>query len=87
MQAINILDFDGSITAQQELADAFKTRIKISSLRKFQYAARLWTNPKKFSAICESGINNVSGGFTLLGSGDFHHWRDSYSDGTTAFQS
>ncbi len=74
MQAINILDFDGSITAQQELLAAFKTRIKISSLRKFQYAARLWTNPKKFSAICESAINNLSDGFTFLGSGDFHHF-------------
>lgn len=74
MQSINILDFDGSITAQQELLAAFGTRIKISSLRKFQYAARLWTSPKKFSAICESAINNLSYGITLLGSGDFHHF-------------
>ncbi len=74
MQAINILDFDGSITAQHELLATFKTRIMISNLRKFQYAARLWTSPKKFSAICEASINDLSHGFTLLGSGDFHHF-------------
>ena len=71
---VNILDFDGSIVAQHELLNTFKTRIKISNLRKFQYAARLWTSPKKFSAICESAINNLSDGFALLGSGDFHHF-------------
>lgn len=74
MQAINILDFDGSITAQQELLAVFNSRIQISPLQKFQYAARLWTSPKKFSAICESAINHLSHGFTLLGSGDFHHF-------------
>ena len=71
---VNILDFDGSITSQHELLNTFKTRIKITNLRKFQYAARLWTSPKKFTAICESAMNNLSGGFTLLGSGDYHHF-------------
>ena len=71
---VNILDFDGSIMEQHALLAAFKPNIKISRLRQFQYAARLWTSPKKFTAICESAINNLSHGFTLLGSGDFHHF-------------
>ena len=71
---VNILDFDGSIVAQQELLNTFKTRIKISNLRKHQFVARLWSSPKKFTAICESAMNNLSDGFTLLGSGDFHHF-------------
>lgn len=74
MQTINILDFDGSITAQQKLLATFESHIKISNLRQFQYDARLWTSPKKFAAICESAINHLSHGFALLGSGDFHHF-------------
>lgn len=74
MTDINIIDFDGSITAQSEFVAAFKHRINIVNLRGFQYAARLWTGPKKFAAICQTAFKDFKPGFYLLGSGDYHHF-------------
>ncbi|MBC7786239.1 MAG: arginase family protein [Methylophilaceae bacterium] len=71
---INIIDFDGSITAQSEFIALFKPRISISNLSRFQHAARLWTSPKKFAEICKTAFNGLKPGFTLIGSGDFHHY-------------
>lgn len=74
MNNINIIDFDGSITAQSEFIALFKSRIHINNLRRFQCAARLWTSPKKFAEICKASFKEIKPGFSLIGSGDFHHY-------------
>lgn len=74
MHHINILDFDGSITAQKALRACFRNNVSIRALRQFQYAARLWTSPKKFASICAFAFQQLDDGFSFLGSGDFHHF-------------
>ena len=74
MTDINIIDFDGSITAQSEFIALYKPRINIINLSRFQHAARLWTSPKKFVEICINVFNELQPGFSLIGSGDFHHY-------------
>lgn len=74
MTDINIIDFDGSITAQSEFIATFKHRINIVNLRALHHAARLWTSPRKFAAICQAAFKEFKPGFYLLGSGDFHHF-------------
>lgn len=74
MKNINILDFDGSITSQPELLSTFKDIINIKALQRYQQTARLWTSPKKFVAICKAAVTGLAPGFTLIGSGDFHHF-------------
>ncbi len=74
MKNINILDFDDSITAQTDFVTMFKHHINISNLRRFQHAARLWSSPKNFAEICITAFCNLKPGFTLMGSGDFHHY-------------
>lgn len=75
MQHIHVLDFDGSIHAQTELLSTFKSQIKINDLRRFYYWARLWTSPKKFTSICAAAVKHIQQPcFTLIGSGDFHHF-------------
>ena len=74
MQQINILDFDGSITSQSELLTIFSKKIIIRNLRKYQHVARLWTSPKKFAEIAKVEIMGLQPGFSLMGSGDFHHF-------------
>ena len=74
MRDIHILDFDGSVTAQKDFIGRFQSRIKIRNLRKYCHAARLWTNPKHFGEICQAEFSALTGGFSLIGSGDFHHF-------------
>lgn len=74
MQDIHILDFDGSITAQKDFISRFQNRIKIRNLRKHRHTARLWTSPRKFAQICHTEFSALTGGFSLMGSGDFHHF-------------
>lgn len=74
LKPIHILDFDGSVTSQPELQRRFQSRIAIQGLRRYEYAARLWTSPSIFKRICQRSFHGLPAGFSFIGSGDYHHY-------------
>jgi len=70
-QSIRILDFDGSLTKQQNLLQRYPHQV--IDLKDLAPQARLWMNRHTKDALAER-ISETSGRrVTFLGSGDFHH--------------
>ncbi|MDD2679333.1 MAG: hypothetical protein PHO03_00825 [Candidatus Omnitrophica bacterium] len=70
-QSIRILDFDASLTQQQNLLHKYPHQI--ISLQDLAPQARLWMNRHTRDAIAGRIRGTVGQGVTFLGSGDFHH--------------
>ena len=70
-QSIRILDFDGSVSKQQDLLHKYPHQV--INLKDLAPQARLWMNRRTRDAAAER-ISKTSGRrITFLGSGDFHH--------------
>lgn len=74
MQDICVFDFDGSVAAQTALMQQYEKRIEVIDLHKHQHAARLWTSPRRFEHIRKEAFSGKQPFFSLLGSGDYHHF-------------
>ncbi|HEY8118853.1 MAG TPA: arginase family protein [Methylophilaceae bacterium] len=74
MQDICVFDFDGSVRSQSGLMQQYCDRIKVIDMHKHQHAARLWTSPRRFEHIRQEAFSGKQPFFSLLGSGDYHHF-------------
>ena len=74
MRDICVFDFDGSVAAQPVLMQQYRDRIELVDLQKHQHKARLWTSPRHFEHIRKAAFSGRRPFFSLLGSGDYHHF-------------
>lgn len=74
MRDICVFDFDGSVSAQPELMQQYRDRIELVDLHRHQHSARLWTSPRRFEHIRKEAFSGRQPFFSLLGSGDYHHF-------------
>jgi arginase family enzyme len=68
---VRILDFDSSLTKQQNLIQRFNP--SITDLRQIGPHCRLWMNAATAAKIKRSLDPSLKASATFLGSGDFHH--------------
>jgi hypothetical protein len=69
-KSIRILDFDGSVTKQQNLVAQYET--EIIDLKDLGPRARIWLDKKTKKEIEKRIQGSAKNSFTFLGSGDFH---------------
>jgi len=70
-RSVRILDFDSSLTKQQNLIQRFNS--SITDLRQIGPHCRLWMNAATAEKIKRSLDPSLKASATFLGSGDFHH--------------
>lgn len=67
-------DFDGSLTMQQPLLQAYGIPLSVQSMRQFERSVRLWASLPVFKKMAQSLRRpSAEGQFSLIGSGDYHH--------------
>jgi arginase family enzyme len=67
-------DFDGSLTMQQPLLQAYGIPLSVQSMRQFERSVRLWASLPVFKKMAQSLRRpSAAGQFSLIGSGDYHH--------------
>lgn len=67
-------DFDGSLTMQQPLLQAYGIPLSVQSMRQFERSVRLWASLPVFKKMAQSLHRpSAEGQFSLIGSGDYHH--------------
>lgn len=67
-------DFDGSLTMQQPLLQAYGISLSVQSMRQFERSVRLWASLPVFKKMAQSLRGpSAEGQFSLIGSGDYHH--------------
>lgn len=67
-------DFDGSLTMQQPLLQAYGIPLSVQPMRQFERSVRLWASLPVFKKMAQSLRRpSAEGQFSLIGSGDYHH--------------
>lgn len=67
-------DFDGSLTMQQPLLQAYGIPLSVQSMRQFERSVRLWASLPVFKKMAQSLRRpSAEAQFSLIGSGDYHH--------------